>query len=166
SPRETLLGKRQSQETTKPLTLTVQAIVPDGGLGGFTLRPSPEPARNAFVPRAYLQRELALAGRANALLAAQATGSLPDALRRHLTLSDWGLKLVTPEDRAAALVRLLTPADRPVDGILRFGNYSGRVSEELARRSGKDRQLTQAEIAAFYREKYGYLSLESQQLFI
>jgi putative ABC transport system permease protein len=165
-PRETLLGKRKSQETTKPLTLTVRAIVPDRGVGRFTLKPSPEPPRNAFVPLGYLQRELVLGGRANALLATRPTESLPDALRRHLTLSDWGIKLVTPNDRAAALVRLLTPPDRPVDGILRFGNYSGRVPEELAKRAGKDRQLTQEQIAQFYREKHGYLSLESQQLFI
>src|SRR5437762_884346 len=91
--------------------------------------------------------------------------ALADVLRRRLTLADWGLKLVTPSDRAGALVKLLTPPDRPVDGILRFGNWNGRVPDELAKRA-KDRVLTHRQIADYYRETHGYLSLESRQLFI
>src|SRR5262245_17770771 len=106
-PRETLLGKRKAQEMVKPLTRKVLAVLPDRGLGRFTLKPSPEPPRNAFVPLVYLQRELNLAGECNAVLIAGGDVGLAGALRRNLTLADWGLKLLTPADRAAALVRLL-----------------------------------------------------------
>src|SRR5207253_6407214 len=85
-PRETLLGKRKTQEMVKPLALKVLAVRPDRGRGGFTLKPSPEPPRNAFVPLAYLQRELNLVGQCNAVLPGGGSASLADPLRRHLTL--------------------------------------------------------------------------------
>jgi hypothetical protein len=65
-PRETLLGKRD--DVVQSLNVTVKAILPDEGMGRFTLRPSPEPVRNAFIPIKYLQQELQLGGKANAVL--------------------------------------------------------------------------------------------------
>src|SRR5260370_9325223 len=52
-PREILLGKRKTEEAVKPLKVTVRQILPDEGMARFTLKPSPEPARNAFLPLAY-----------------------------------------------------------------------------------------------------------------
>src|SRR5262249_28586674 len=91
-PRETLLGKRKSQDVVQALEVTVRAILPDQGMARFTLRPSPEPVRNAFVPRAFLQDGVGLARRANALLVSGTRSPLAEDLQRRLTLADWNLK--------------------------------------------------------------------------
>ena len=52
-PRETLLGKRGRDDVLQTLEVMVRRVVPDEGLARFTLRPSPEPVRNAFVPLAF-----------------------------------------------------------------------------------------------------------------
>jgi ABC-type antimicrobial peptide transport system permease subunit len=99
-PRESLLGKREASEVIYPLDLKVRAVLPDQGLGRFNLIPSPEPARNAFLPLATLQAALKQKGRANALLVGSGAEDLQGRLRQHLTLEDWGLVLKEPKDRA------------------------------------------------------------------
>src|SRR5262249_57876377 len=68
-PRESLLGRRKTEDVVNDLTVTVRAILPDTGLGRFSLKPDPAAPRNAFVPLAFLQKELDLKGRINAILA-------------------------------------------------------------------------------------------------
>ncbi len=99
-PRESLLGKRDASEVIYPLDLKVRAVLPDQGLGRFSLIPSPEPARNAFLPLGTLQDALKQKGRANALLVGGGAEDLQDKLRQHLTLDDWGLTIKEPKDRA------------------------------------------------------------------
>ena len=64
-PRESLLGKRKSDDVIESLTVKVQKILPMSGMARFALRPSPEPPKNAFVPLGYLQKQLNLSGKAN-----------------------------------------------------------------------------------------------------
>ena len=71
APRETLLGERKAGEVSEAIHVKVRAIVPDEGMGRLSLKPTPEPVRNAFVPLRYLQKKLDLAGRANAILVAR-----------------------------------------------------------------------------------------------
>lgn len=162
-PRETLLGKRKADDVLQALTVIVREIRPDQGLAHFTLKPSPEPVRNAFVPLAFLQEKLGLAGRANAILASASNNGL-QTLATKLTLDDWGLRLRTPKDRARAFVRYLDPANR--GRPLKKFRWEGRVPDELAKRADTKGDLSIEEVIAFYRMRRGYLSLESWQLFL
>jgi ABC-type antimicrobial peptide transport system permease subunit len=118
-PRESLLGRRDASEVIDALKLTVRAIIPDEGLGRFSLNPSMETPRNAFVPLRTLQAVLNQKGRVNALLARGGTG-LQEKLQQNLTLAqpkarpepfadvtverldDWGLLVKEPADREGA----------------------------------------------------------------
>jgi ABC-type antimicrobial peptide transport system permease subunit len=67
-PRETLLGRRGAGDVLDKLTLTVRLILPEDHAGArFSLNPSPESPRNAFVPLSTLQAHLDVRGRVNAL---------------------------------------------------------------------------------------------------
>jgi ABC-type antimicrobial peptide transport system permease subunit len=101
-PRETVLGRRDASDVMDGEKLTVRAVLAEEGLGRFNLNPSAEPARNAFVPLRMLQEALEQQGRVNALLVGGDAEALPDQLRRHLTLEDWGLVLREPHHRDQA----------------------------------------------------------------
>jgi ABC-type lipoprotein release transport system permease subunit len=162
-PRESLLGKRKTEDAVKLLKVTVRQILPDEGMARFTLKPSPEAARNAFLPLRFLQKELGLPGRVNALLAGDVKGSLAESLHRNLTLADWNLRLLTPEDRAREFVKFLDPQN---DGKnLKPFRWRGRVSEDLAPANPKD-ELPVAKVIEYYRKHRPYLSLQSQQMFL
>ncbi len=172
-PRESLLGKRKTKDVMQELELKVRAVLPNKGLTRFTLKPTPEPARNAFVPLRLLQSELALSGQANALLVA-GTGrdrsgkppfDLDGFLRQQLTLDDWGLRLRTPRDRALALMKYLAPNDE--EGRLKPARWRGRVSEVLAKAAEVNKGiLTREHVVAFYEQYRPYVSLESKQLYL
>jgi ABC-type lipoprotein release transport system permease subunit len=70
--------------------LTVKGIVPDQAMGLFSLQASQSPPLNAYVPLHFLQGKVALAGKANLLLANSAANAanMMDWLRRHWTLAD------------------------------------------------------------------------------
>jgi ABC-type lipoprotein release transport system permease subunit len=89
-PRETLLGDKEAEDVLITQRFTVARVLPDRGLGGFSLAPHQARPLNAFVSLAGLQRILARQGRVNALLAA---GEPPD-LRLSLRLEDLDLRLV------------------------------------------------------------------------
>jgi putative ABC transport system permease protein len=163
-PRETLLGKRKADDVVQALTLTVRAILPDEGMGRFALKFSPEPARNAFVPLAYLQEKLELGKSVNALLAGKAEDALQASLTKQLTLADWGLRLRTPEDRARDFVLILDPRNR--EGKLKKFRWEGRVPEELAKRAGTKGYLAVEDVVEYYRTQRAYFSLESRQMFL
>ncbi|HYN20731.1 MAG TPA: FtsX-like permease family protein [Thermoanaerobaculia bacterium] len=69
-PRETLLGDKDAEDALVSRRFTVARVIPDRGLGGFSLAPHQARPRNAFVSLAALQEILAQEGKANALLAA------------------------------------------------------------------------------------------------
>lgn len=158
APRETLLGKRD--DVVQALRATVSAILPDEGMARFTLRPSPEPVRNAFVPLRFLQKELQQEGKANAVFARTAGVEL----QKVLTLEDWSLKLRTPAERARDFVRVLDP--RSQDGVLRRKAWEGRVPDQLAQAADKQGNLAVAKIIEYYEKHRPYVSVESEQMFL
>lgn len=165
-PRESLLGRRDATEVVDELRLTVAEILPPDHFGSqFTLTPNPAPPRNAFVPLHALQTRLGLSGRVNTLLASSGAGDLQGELPSRLTLDDWGLVLHDPAGRARAL---LTKLDRNGDGQLERNEWRGRLAESVARAidANSDGILTSQEIADYYENARGYLSLESRQMLI
>jgi len=63
-PRESLLGKRKAKDVLQALEVKVRQVLPDTGLARFTLKPTPEAARNAFVPLRFLQTAFDVQGQA------------------------------------------------------------------------------------------------------
>jgi len=162
-PRETLLGKRKTGDAVKLLRVKVVEILPDQGMARFTLKPSPEAARNAFLSLKFLQKELGVPGRVNALLARGVKRDLAESLHTHLTLDDWNLRLLTPEDRAREFVKFLDPKN---DGkSLKPIRWRGRVPEDLAPANSKD-ELLVSKVIDYYRKNRSYLSLQSEQMFL
>ncbi len=161
-PRESLLGKRDAKEVTQATTVRVRRILPDEGMARFSLRPTPEPVRNAFVPIRMLQRRLDLAGRANALLVA---GTPTADLHAKLTLDDWGLRYHSPKERAQALIRFLAG---DIEGAkLKKFRWEGRVPDALAAAAALNKGiLTEKQAIAFYEEERNYYVLESQRMIL
>jgi ABC-type lipoprotein release transport system permease subunit len=108
-PRSTLLAKRSLYEVTATFDLTVAAILPPDAAGNdFNLTPSPAAPLNVWVPLRTLSESLEEDARrrgppkANALLASGVSvESLNSALRAHLQLEDWGLRVRVGEKRKA-----------------------------------------------------------------
>jgi putative ABC transport system permease protein len=163
-PRESLLGKRKKEDVLQAMNVKIQEIVPDKGLGRFNLKPGPEPTRNVFVPLAFLQEQLQVPGRTNALLAGGAASQLQEHLARNLTLDDWGLILHTPEDRARIFVRYLDPRFR--GGSLKRARWQGHVPDALAKMADAQGALAEVQVIAYYNREHAYLSLESRQIYL
>jgi ABC-type lipoprotein release transport system permease subunit len=164
-PRESLLGKRKVSDVLQAIDVKVREILTETGLARFSLKPTPEPARNVFVPLRLLQSELDIAGKANAVLIAGPTGNVAEALRGRLTLDDWGLRLRTPRARALALVKYLAPNEE--EGRLRPARWRGRVPPKLAKAAEANQGvLTREQVIAFYEKQRPYISLESRQVFL
>ena len=118
-PRDTVLASQDAADALDTLRLTVAEVLPDAGIGRFSLAPHQAPPLNAFVELAALQRAVGVRDRANALLAGggrvgEAEGeeeatALDGGLRKALTLDDLGLALrpgpgwVTVESRELVL---------------------------------------------------------------
>ncbi|HKB38152.1 MAG TPA: ABC transporter permease, partial [Gemmataceae bacterium] len=107
-PRETLLGERDSSNVERGITLKARVLPDDAPGSQFTLAPSPQAPRNAFVSLPLLQNRLDLvrrvtvrgkeiqAGHVNALLVGGPRPDLQEELERHLTLADWDLRVERP----------------------------------------------------------------------
>ncbi len=163
APREMILAQRKAENVIELIRVKVKSIVPDEGIGRFSLKPSPLPVRNAFVPIKLLQSRLDLAGRANAILAA---GTKMNDLQTKLTLDDWGLRYRSPKDRAEAFVKYLDPriAD---DGRLKKAQWNGRLPDALAEVAMKNGNvLTREQVIAFYESHRDYYSFESQRMIL
>jgi putative ABC transport system permease protein len=128
-PRASLLGRRNIDDVTATIRVTVGAILPaDHGMNLFSLVPNPTPPENVFVPLHFLQSRvepskeaaepvLAVLGsgaypfwddahpsRINSLFAR--SGSVADLnsrLAAQLQLSDWGLRVVAVKSPVAYL---------------------------------------------------------------
>jgi len=122
----------------------VRAIAADD-MANFAMRASPEPTLNAFVPLGFLQKRAELAGKINVALLAGVNpppGKEKGAVDLHefLSLRDWGLKLLTPDDRAKNFFRFLDPSNKT--GELRRARWKGRVPDDLALRADAADTLT------------------------
>ncbi len=96
-PRESLLGDKDAEDALVSRRFTVARVIPDRGVGGFSLAPSQSQPRNAFVSLAGLQEILDQKGKANALLAA---GPAPE-VRKAVKLEDLGLRIVRKADHVS-----------------------------------------------------------------
>ncbi len=103
--REFLWGRRDSSDILKSVRLTLTQVIPDQGLGRFSLLPHQHLPLNAYLSLRVLQKALGQEGRVNALLVAQrasgtdmSLGQWQQGLREILRLEDLGLKLRKSED--------------------------------------------------------------------
>lgn len=162
-PREMALGKKEIETTD--WTIDVACVFGSDNLGdAFNLRPELDAPHNLFVPLADLQKQLALEGRVNALLASGDTVSLQTALEKGLQLEDWGLVLRTPTSRADDLIRRY--GKRPFIGRGKGAKsaFPAMIADELpASKLGK---LDPAEVRAYYERRHPYLTLESRSLYL
>ena len=109
-PREMLMGSTDPADVVQTLRLEVTEILPDEGIGRFSVVPHQDLPQLAFVDLAVLQRALGQRSRVNALVASQReeSGDLADltglreAVRESVTLEDFGLELdIVGRDDAA-----------------------------------------------------------------
>ncbi len=93
-PRDAPLSSR-AEDTSVRALCTVKAVLPDSGLGRFSLTASQEAPYNAFVNLEWLQEQTALQGRVGTLLLGEDTSqeALDDALGEVWRLEHTGLRL-------------------------------------------------------------------------
>lgn len=113
-PSATLHGRRDT--LGKTMRATVRAVLPESGLGVFSLRPNQGEVRAIYLPLARVQRELERPRRLNAIVLDQREGGpepgqnvgdpvkmLADGVRSAITIADAGLSLRAPEVGGASL---------------------------------------------------------------
>ena len=93
-PSESLLGRRESDAVLSVVKATFRAVLDGDNFGSrFSLAPTTEPPRNAFLSRAVLQKSLGQVGRVNAVLVGEPQPEPQKAFQQNLTLDDWGLSV-------------------------------------------------------------------------
>jgi ABC-type antimicrobial peptide transport system permease subunit len=164
-PRESLLGRRDSSAVVDEITLPVHAVLGEDEFGNrFSLQPTADVPRNAYVPLRVLQEKLGQPGRVNALFVGGAGPGLQEEFKNRLTLDDWGLVLRTPRGRADAL---FARYDRDGNGTLEPREWRGRLAESLvAAVDPRKGPLSREAVEAYYRRERNYLSLESRNLLL
>ena len=108
-PSATLHGRRDT--LGKTMRATVRAVLPDSGLGAFSLRPSQGEVRAIFLPLARVQREIERPERINAVVMSRgdAVGDSEyglvgaETVRRVMTLADAGMSLRPTADGRTSL---------------------------------------------------------------
>ena len=90
-------------------------------------------------------------------------GGFDEAVKKRLTLADWGLRLLSPDDRAGDLVKFLDP--RNENGKLKKLKWTGRVPDDLAKKA-EGGILTLAAIKEWYGKHRRYCVLQSEQLYL
>jgi ABC-type lipoprotein release transport system permease subunit len=167
-PRESLLGRRGTEDTAQRLTITVGGIftlTDDDPATDLSLAPGIQQPLNVFVNLKWLQEQIGEPDRVNVLMAAgHSAGELQERLREHLTLDDWGLTLHAPKSQTDALFAAL---GRPDADRLTQREWQGRIAEAVVKAADTDGDgtLTRDKLLAYYRRR-GYFSLESRQLLI
>lgn len=104
SHRESLFGRRATDDIVTTIRAVLTGILPDSGPGRFGLRPHQHLPLNAFVDLKALQQALDQPGQANTLLVGTTNLSpqeLQQHLAEHLNLADLGLNLVQRENYIA-----------------------------------------------------------------
>ncbi|MFL5243777.1 MAG: FtsX-like permease family protein [Gemmataceae bacterium] len=165
-PRESLLGRRDTGDVVDKIRARIVGILNELDMGNrFSLSPSPEPPRNAFLPLNALQELVNQPGRINVLLVEGGSNDLKNRFLSLLRLDDWGLQVLDPAKRTDALFGKL---DRDHRGRLRRGEWQGRVAETFARVADADHngELTRQEVLAYYEKQHPYLTLESRQVLL
>jgi hypothetical protein len=172
APRETLYGSGETSDVVRELRLTVTQVLPDRGLGRFSLEPDQTLPLLAFVDLASLQEALEEEGRANTLVVdlgteepagedaragapsrdAEANASI-GAVHRALTTEDLGLEIERGEGFVALESRdlVLSPALETM--VERYATTAGapllRVSTYLANQlAAGERSVPYSAIAA------------------
>ncbi len=104
--RESLFGRKETDDVVRTLRLTVTAVIPDNGMGRFSLRPNQALPLNAFVSLPVLQKALEQEGRVNGLFVSQNDDVAPEIdqhdllqslLQKVYRLEDVGLVIKTGE---------------------------------------------------------------------
>jgi ABC-type lipoprotein release transport system permease subunit len=166
-PRETLLGRRDTESVVSRMTVSIEAVLADDApYASFNLNPSPVAPRNVFVALPCLQTNLDQKARVNALLVGDAgLEQLREDLRKNLTLEDLGLVVRSPQGRTDELFRRL---DRDHNGRLTPEEYRGQIAGIVVATADTngDGMLTRDEILAYYRKHHDYVSLESRQMLL
>jgi putative ABC transport system permease protein len=89
-----LSSKKADDRDTRRMPLTVEAVLPDDGLGRFSLKSDQAVPYNAFLPLKDLQGTLEMEGRANLLAGSRVEAeSVQAELKRVLLFEDAGLVL-------------------------------------------------------------------------
>ncbi|NOT02378.1 MAG: ABC transporter permease, partial [Phycisphaerales bacterium] len=101
-PTETLLGRKD--DVTSSMRLPIHSVLPNAGIGQFSLQSSQAAPYNVYVPLSELQRALRKQGRVNAILVTTHGTSIDDGsidakLRHHLSLQDVGLTVRVDRER-------------------------------------------------------------------
>jgi putative ABC transport system permease protein len=120
-PRSSVLGRRDADDVTASVRLTVAAVLPpDSESNDFNLVPGPAAPMNVFVPLKQLQARVEQKGRVTALLSTQPAQVLNEKLRGAVKPDDWGITLrVAPRHKRYVSVesRLLVFDNPTVDAI-------------------------------------------------
>ncbi|HUR55894.1 MAG TPA: FtsX-like permease family protein, partial [Gemmataceae bacterium] len=120
-PRSSLLARRNTDDVTASVRLTVAAVLPaDSASNDFNLVPGPAAPINVFVPLKQLQARVEQKGRVTALLSTQPADALNAKLRDALKPDDWGITLrVAPRHKRYVSVesRLLAFDSASVDAV-------------------------------------------------
>lgn len=175
-PRETVLARKDPGVFDWRVPVTGLGS-PDEMWNEFTLRPGVEEPKSLWVSLAELQEQLGMGERINAMFLRKArkpsAEALAAALKRHLTLEDYGLTLFTPAARAKALIDRY---DRNKDGVLRGAEWVRRVdgrrkprfAEVILRgiKQAKPDEITLTEMTEYFQREHPYLAVESQQLLL
>ena len=127
-PSATLHGRRDT--LGKTMRATVRAVLPESGLGSFSLRPNQGEVRAIYLPLARVQRELERPDRVNAdgRRPATPTAGIADVVKAAMTLADAGLSL-----RSA-----------PGGGAVSLESDSGIIGAERRRRGAADHRAAGA----------------------
>jgi len=107
--RETLLGSREVSDLVKTVRFIVTRIIPNRGMGRFSLRAQQNQPLNACISLANLQRSLAQRQTANTLLVSRKSAGTVDSLvqtlqtilRENIRLEDFGMSLKPSENFVA-----------------------------------------------------------------
>jgi len=100
APADSLFAQRKRAMTVRTLRVRISAVMPDHGVGGFGLFAASQTPRNLFCDLHWLQEQLGIRGRVNALLCVTAHGvstglQVEDAALTQVSqLPDAGLQLL------------------------------------------------------------------------
>lgn len=113
APISSLFGRRGISEQRSLLRVSVAKILPDKGIGSFSLDPSSRPRRNVFLNLSWLNRQLGAPSTCNVFLVSDPDATRPISVK--LRAEDCGLKasgdllhfdlLVFQPDVLAAIVK-------------------------------------------------------------
>ncbi|MFQ5351162.1 MAG: ABC transporter permease, partial [Thermoanaerobaculia bacterium] len=135
-PRATLLGDGDPSSTLQSLRLTVTAVLPDRGVGRFSLAANQTLPLNAFVELGLLQRRLDRPGEVNAVLLTSASGGTQanpagigeERLRDALALEDVGLQLLRGDGWLALESREFVLREPVAEAALQLAAEQGRAA--------------------------------------